>query len=205
MLIAVRQFVQSILVIIVLAAFLQIILPSGRMRRYAQLALALVMILTLLQPIVALTQSSWDLNELLGQAQIATSWAELRAGSELLQRQNDAALVQVYRSILYQQVQDITRREGELELEACEVELVEDREADDYGRIIRLHLVCRRTPNAVKPVASIQSVDVGHKTPGAQPAETAWAEAKQASIRLAIARHFSLATEQVLVTIKGEG
>lgn len=203
MLLALREFVRNVLVIVVLAAFLQLILPPGSMRRYAHLALALVMVLTLLGPLLALTRASWDINELLGQAQTQVAWSELKANSELLQRQNDASLLRTYRDLLGTQIQDILVRIGEVELVACQIELVEDQQADDFGRILSIRLQCREGTETVKPVYQVSPVQIGEGSTGSQQQTqlSDWAKAKQRVIQQALAKHFLLAEEQVLVTI----
>lgn len=203
MLLAVREFVRNVLVIVVLAAFLQLILPQGGMRRYAQLALALVMVLTLIGPLLALTRASWDIDELLGQAQTQTAWTELKAKSELLQRQNDASLLKTYRDLLVTQIQDILARIGEVELVACQIELVEDQQVEDFGRILSIQIQCQEGSQAVKPVYQVSPVQIGEGATASQeqPQLSDWAEAKQQAIQQALAKYFLLAEDQVLVTI----
>lgn len=203
MLLALREFVRNVLVIVVLAAFLQLILPPGSMRRYAHLALALVMVLTLLGPLLALTQASWDINELLGQAQTQAVWSELKANSELLQRQNDASLLRTYRDLLGSQIQEILVRIGEVELVTFQIELVEDQQADDFGRILSIRLQCKEGAENVKPVYQVSPVQIGEGTTKSQEQSqlSDWAKAKQRAIQQALAKYFLLAEEQVLVTI----
>ncbi len=204
MLVALREFVRNVLVIIVLATFLQLILPQGSMRRYAHLALALVMVLTLLGPLLALTRSSWDVSELLGQAQAQTAWTELQASSELLKQQNDASLLQTYRSMLLAQINDILTKVGEVELVDCKIVFVEDQQADDFGCILSIQMVCRETSSAVKPISQVETIQIGgaegtgkQETP---PTETVTMKGRE--VQQAIARYFLLEEDQVLVIIK---
>lgn len=205
MLLALREFVRNVLVIVVLAAFLQIILPAGSMRRYANLALALVMVLTIISPLLTLTQTSWDLNEVLGQAQAHTAWSELEASSELLKRQNDLSLLHTYGNLLASQLEDVIGRIGEVELADYQIDLVENQDAEDYGSIISIRIACKESQGRIKPVDKVDRVQIG--TGDTQQAQeqtvmTGWAREKQLSIKQAIAKHFQLAEEQVLVTIE---
>lgn len=203
MLLALREFVRNVLVIVVMAAFLQLILPPGSMRRYAHLALALVLVLTLLGPLLALTRTSWDLNELLGQAQTQSAWAELKASSELLQQQNDVSLLKTYRSLLGTQLQDVIARMSEVELVTYQIELVEDQQAEDFGRVISIQVHCKQISGMVKPVHQVSTVQIGSGELEKQnPVHLSdWAKEKQRSIQQAIAKHFQLAEKHVQVTI----
>jgi stage III sporulation protein AF len=186
----------------VLATFLQLILPPGGMRRYANLALGLVVVLTLLSPILSLTKTSWDMNELLGQAQAQTAWSELKYSSELLQKQNDASLLQTYRELLGTQIRDAVERVDEVELLGCHIELVEDQAADDFGRVISIKVECKGA-NAIQSVYHVEPVKIGEDAAQEKelPPPNDWAIAKQKEIQQALAKLFLITEEQIAVTI----
>lgn len=202
---AIRVFVQNILLIVVLAAFLQLILPAGSMRRYAQLALSLVMVLTLLSPLLALTQASWDMNELLGQAKAEVAWAELQVGSELLKEQNNASLMLAYRKVLGEQLRDLVNSLEEIELVDYEIEIEENKQVNDFGRILGIKIICKEVSGAVSPVYQVAKVSIGTNSYSEPVASRPLSELAQAKVQdtiLAVAKYFSLATEQVQVKIE---
>ncbi|HBK86635.1 MAG TPA: stage III sporulation protein AF [Firmicutes bacterium] len=205
MLLALREFVRNVLIIVVLASFLQIILPSGSMRRYAKLALALVMVLTILGPLLKLTKTSWDLNDVLGQAEAQTAWSELKASSELLKRQNDLSLLRTYRNLLGSQLQDLVKRNEEVELVAYQIELVENQQAEDYGSITSINVKCRESQGETRSVDKVEPVQIvkpNQEQEQKQAVMTEWAKEMQGSIKQAIAKYFQLAEEQVSVTFE---
>lgn len=203
MLLPLREFVRNLLVIVVLATFLQLILPPGSMRRYANLALGLVVVLTLLGPILALTRTSWDMNQLLGQAQAQTAWTELQYKSELLQGQNDASLLQTYRGLLGTQISEIIERLGEVVLIDYQIELVEDQSAADFGRIVNIKVECREAASTIQAVYQVEPVKIGKDAAQQQSSllQNEWALVTEREIQQAIAKQFMLTDEQISVTI----
>lgn len=203
MLLALREFVRNVLVIVVLAAFLQLILPPGTMRRYANLAVSLVLVLTLMGPLLALTRASWDVHELLGQAQAQTAWSEIKVRSELLQQQNDASLLQSYRQILKAQVGDIVEQQDGLILVDCEIALVEDQAAKDFGSIVNMQVVCAAS-ETVKSVHLVESIEIGQPSAIEQEQNSLGAEVQTQlqAIQQALARFFFLDVDQVQVAFR---
>lgn len=195
---ALRDFVRNVLVIVVMATFLQLILPQGSMRRYAHLAVALVLVLTMLQPLLALTRASWDVGELLGQAQAQTAWAQLQAGSELFRQQNEANLLATYRRMLETEISDIVALVGDVELIDCNIAFVEDREAADFGRILRIEVVCRES--LVAPVEEVQIELEPSRSLDETQIEAMTRTGRR--VQQAIAKYFLLTEDQVSVIVK---
>lgn len=205
MLAALRSLVQDVLLIVLLGSFLHIILPQGSMRRYVQLTLALVLVLALLRPMMALTQTKFDLPDLLGQAQLQTTWAELQYRGQLLQEHSQGSLLANYREMLQVQVQQLLGELGEWELESCCIQLVEDPDADDFGRITAMQLVVQRASEHVQPVAGVPAVRVGNSDSAgrdAQPETAAEASAAAAAVQQRLASYFSLVPTQIKVIVK---
>lgn len=198
--VVVRNFVQNILIVSVMAAFVQLMLPRGNIRRYAELSLGLVMVLTLLSPLVALTRFPWDLGELLTQAQAETVWAEVEAGSRLLKDHNVSEQLALYRKLLEEQLEEIVAA-SELELVQGQIHLVEDSEAKDFGRITGMELVCSLPQGEVLPVTAIDLSSpplVPNEAAGSRPG----LKEKEAAVAAAIAKYFSLGLTEIKIIIE---
>lgn len=199
---AVKQFVQSVIVIMLLASFLQIILPEGGMKRYAQLALGLIMVLTLLTPLMRLARTPLNIGELLGQATVRTSWEELQQKGRIWQGKNEQVLLDNYRLALTEQVKQMAESSGEVKLLGCRIQLIEDREADDFGRILQLTVDLSWSSDPVNPVTSVRPVQVGDAGGEQANPPTPAAAEKAAVLRKALANHFVLTADRVAVNIK---
>ncbi|MGI6357341.1 MAG: stage III sporulation protein AF [Bacillota bacterium] len=199
---ALRQFVQNVIVLMLLGTFLQMILPEGNMRRYAQLAVGLIMVLVLLTPLLQLSRIPFDLGVSLSQATISAAWEELQVRGKVWQEQNDQTLLKTYRQSLAEQVQQLVELSGEMKLLSCQIELVEERQADDFGRILSLEVQVSRQQEWVQPVTAVWPVQVGDAKGVQRTGPSANLASDAALVQSVLANHFVLDAEQVSVTIK---
>lgn len=62
-------WLKTVVMVIMLATFVDLLLPSNTMQRYVKTVLSLFILLTLLTPVLQLFQKDWNLDRLLGQAE----------------------------------------------------------------------------------------------------------------------------------------
>lgn len=62
-------WLKTVVALILLAAFIELMLPTNKMQRYVRTAMSLFILLTLLSPVLQLTRKSWDPAKLLAEAQ----------------------------------------------------------------------------------------------------------------------------------------
>lgn len=198
-----RTYVQNIIIIIVLASFLQIVLPSGTVRRYAQLAVGLVLVLTMLSPLLTLTRVPLGISELLGQANVQTAWAELRTESNLLRNSQDRQLFSAYELALRQEIERVVAAQADgLQLLEAEFEFVVDREAADFGRIKLMHVVVGQY-SGVQPVTTVRPVQIGQGSGNQVTQHDSKAVSElESRLRAALASHFAINTDQVIITTR---
>lgn len=202
MIAALRQFVQNVILMMLLGTFLQMILPEGNNRRYAQLAVGLIMVLVLMTPLLQLSRGQFDLGVALSQATMATSWEELQLKGQVWQEQNEQTLLSSYRQALTEQVKHLTELSGEVILQSCQVDLVEQRQAEDFGRILAIRVQLSRRQDVVQTATAVRPIQVGEAGVEAYSGSAADTVTEAAAIQSVLANHFVLDTEQVSVTIK---
>ncbi|NOU89559.1 stage III sporulation protein AF [Paenibacillus sp. LMG 31460] len=71
-------WLKSVIMVIMLGTFVDLLLPSNTMQRYVKTVMSLFILLTLLSPVLQLFQKDWDIDQLIGQAE---------------QRQNDKTML----------------------------------------------------------------------------------------------------------------
>ena len=64
-------WLKTVIMVIMLATFVDLLLPSNTMQRYVKTVLSLFILLTLLTPVLQLFQKDWDIDQLLSQAESA--------------------------------------------------------------------------------------------------------------------------------------
>ncbi|NOU64433.1 stage III sporulation protein AF [Paenibacillus sp. LMG 31461] len=73
-------WLKTVIMVIMLATFVDLLLPSNTMQRYVKTVLSLFILLTLLTPVLQLFQKDWDMDQLLSQAEKEQSEKTMLAG-----------------------------------------------------------------------------------------------------------------------------
>lgn len=62
-------WLKTVIMVIMLATFVDLLLPSNTMQRYVKTVMSLFILLTLLSPVLQLFQKDWDMDQLISQAE----------------------------------------------------------------------------------------------------------------------------------------
>ncbi|TXK83420.1 stage III sporulation protein AF [Paenibacillus sp. N3.4] len=77
-------WLKSVIMVIMLATFVDLLLPNSTMQRYVKTVMSLFILLTLLSPVLQLFQKDWDLDKLIGMAEKKQADKTMLAGSSNL-------------------------------------------------------------------------------------------------------------------------
>ncbi|MEY9092934.1 stage III sporulation protein AF [Paenibacillus sp. RC84] len=83
-------WLKTVVALILLATFIELMLPTNKMQRYVRTAMSLFILLTLLSPVLQLTRKNWDPARLLAEAQLGQ---QLGGGGAAGGRQTPAGAV----------------------------------------------------------------------------------------------------------------
>ncbi|WP_338043972.1 stage III sporulation protein AF [Paenibacillus lutrae] len=72
-------WLKTVVALILLATFIELMLPTSKMQRYVRTAMSLFILLTLLSPVLEITRKGWDPGKLLAAAQLEQNQQGLRA------------------------------------------------------------------------------------------------------------------------------
>ncbi|MDR6549350.1 stage III sporulation protein AF [Paenibacillus qinlingensis] len=73
-------WLKTVIMVIMLATFVDLLLPSNTMQRYVKTVLSLFILLTLLTPVLQLFQKEWNMDQLLSQAEKSQNEKTMLAG-----------------------------------------------------------------------------------------------------------------------------
>ncbi|MCS5694797.1 stage III sporulation protein AF [Desulfofundulus thermocisternus] len=211
----IRQLVQNLIVIVVLAVFLEMLLPAGDMRRYVKMVMGLLIIVVVLQAIGGIVRGDWQrhLEPAINAASPGVPDLKeiLAAGQRLKDGQEQKALEE-YRQGLSRQIVALAGLNSEVQVVKARVEIYADPGDRRYGQIREVFLLLAaarpriqeqgsgsRGEQLVEPV----TINVGE---GAQPVQgevnaKPGPEAEKAAARLArvVADFYNLSPDQVKV------
>lgn len=153
-----RLIVKSILIIIFMASFLEIVLPRSDMKRYVNLVIGLFVILAVVNPLLSVMDKdfSFDVFETAARPADSNTEALIRKGKELGDSQKAQAVSQ-YKEKLAKQVAALTRLYPDIGINHVDVEIVEDTTSPEFGTLKRIVL---RTDS--------RSGDAGDSSPGTE-------------------------------------
>lgn len=75
-----NSWLKGLIGVVLLAAFVDLLLPSGTFQRYVRTVLGLFILLTMLTPVLSLFRQPWDVNKLLASSEQTTMRAGAGAG-----------------------------------------------------------------------------------------------------------------------------
>ncbi len=144
---AIRSLVQSLIVIIVLAVFLEMFLPAGEMRKYVKMVMGLLIIIAVVQAVGDLARFDFT-----GELQVFTQKEDnarfsgiMEAGEKITGDQQQKALEQ-YRHGLANQVMALTRINKSVPVVDVEVKVLSERNEPSFGQLKEIILVVARQP-----------------------------------------------------------
>lgn len=140
-----KEWIRTILVLVLFAGFLELLLPSNAMKRFVQLVLGLFVLATILGPVGILTSRLRQdpAFELPVVAASETSTV-LQNGRQVAERQRNQVLEEYRRSIA-RQVSSLLRLSGHEQVLDIEVEVEEGIEQPTFGQLRSLRVTVPET------------------------------------------------------------
>lgn len=149
----IRLLVQNIMVIVILAVFLEMLLPAGEMRGYIRLVMGMLVIMAVLQAAAGLLDSDFALEVpdvfAASEPPAGSLGTIMEDGANFFEKQQQEALSQ-YKKGLAKQVAGLARLNGEVEVVGVNVLVEENTQASDYGHIREIRLTLA-APEAAGP------------------------------------------------------
>ncbi len=143
----IRNLVQSLIIIIILAMFLEMLLPAGEMRKYVKMVMGLLVIIAVVQAVGTFARWSFEgelpavvTNE--GKGQLPEI---LEAGKKISAEQQDRGIEQ-YRRGLAQQITALVKLNQEIPVLDVEVSVQSDNGSSGFGQIKEIILAVAEDP-----------------------------------------------------------
>jgi len=208
----VRNLVQSLIVIIILAMFLEMLLPSGGMKSYVKMVMGLLVIIAVAQAVgnLARFDFSGELPSLTRQDDRALLAGIMEGGKKISGSQQEKAIEQ-YRRGLANQIMALARINKEAPVVGVEVKVQSERGAPDYGQLREVVLIVDGEARSGEKeagrgvVAEVEPVTVRVGDPGqAGGTEPEAGPPREAAAGLVntVAGFYNLKPEQVKVVYK---
>lgn len=206
----IRSLVQNLIVIIILAVFLEMFLPAGEMRKYVKMVMGLLIIVAVVQAVGNLIHWDYagDFPALTSQGGTGKYPEIMEAGKRLTEDQQQKA-IEEYRNGIARQAMALARSSDRVSLLGVEVKVQTEQSKPGYGQLKEMVLtVGSKTETIVPPSeeALIKEVEPVSVEPGQKVTTDVQKETEErppedavAKLVATLANFYNLSTQQIKV------
>lgn len=211
----VRLLVQNLIVIVVLAVFLEMLLPAGELRRYVKMVMGLLIIVAVLQTAGGLSKSDWlaELPEFSAASEPGGARIEsiIEEGKKFSEKNRQQA-IEEYKKGISRQVSALAGLDGKVSVMGAEVQVNENQSEKNYGQIEEIRLVIGNQPGKTAQNSGIEqvqpvTVELGNKAGGSPGKAEVPAELRTSVEKLgaAVANFYNLPPDRVKIVYQNNG
>ncbi|MEG6611872.1 stage III sporulation protein AF [Pseudoclostridium thermosuccinogenes] len=157
-----ENWVFNIVILTILIILLEIILPSGKTRKFVKLISGFILIIALINPVLALFGKNFDFHgfEIAGSNYLDRE--EIVEKSRMLKESQMKEIAEVYRQKLIKQLEDRSEMlagEGRV---TADVIINEDYTSESFGEIKRIYLYIGEAAkkDRIEPVAKVEKIEI---------------------------------------------
>lgn len=136
----IREWVISIVSVIIIVVFLDILLPKGNMKKYANFVLGLIVMIIILKPIINVLNSSGDFNLELINSSYHFDKSQLAAEVKRIEESNVEGIVEVYKRKLAEDITNYIKGQGNYKEVQADVYIHADQSQDNFGEIVGIDI-----------------------------------------------------------------
>lgn len=184
----IKEWVLNIVTLVLLIILIEMLLPSGRIKKYADLVTGFILIIAIINPFIGLIGGKFSLADSMAASGGFLDRAEIKKDSDLLEETQMKQIVEVYRKKIIARLEQTAMDTAGVAGARADVIINEDYDSENFGEIKRAYLEIEAggDKDSVKPVSRIEKIRVGEAGQTAQTAGTlAPAVVKQLEDRIA--------------------
>lgn len=159
----VKDWVLNIVTLVLFIVLIEMLVPSGRMKKYAGLVTGFVLIIAIINPFLGLLGGKVNLADSLAADSGFLDRAEIKKDSSFLEEQQMKQIVEVYRKKIIGQLEQSALDTKGVTGAKADVIINEDYKSENFGEIKRAYLEigvdCGK--DGIKPVSKVEKVRIG--------------------------------------------
>ncbi|HHW48572.1 MAG TPA: stage III sporulation protein AF [Clostridiaceae bacterium] len=157
-----KSWILNIVTLVLFIAFLEILLPSGKIKKYLNLVSGFILIITVINPFIALISSDLEIKDF----QIAGSnfldKREIEEKSKILEEQQIRQIIKVYRNKIIVQLEERVKDIDGVSDARADIIINEDYNSDEFGQVKRVYLYIKTSTESsgITPIEKIEKIDL---------------------------------------------
>lgn len=198
-----EKWVFNIVVLTIFIVLLEMLIPSGKTRKYVKLISGFILTIALITPVLEFLGKDFDFQEFQFSSSNFIDKKEIEEKSKMMSENQMKEIIEVYRQKLIKQLESSSEKiAGKNRVEA-DVIINEDYTSTEFGAIKRVYIFVSKPEEdkGVKPVATVEKVDISRSEPVAGENDEVDPELKK-SLEDEISRVFQVEQENIVVSLK---
>lgn len=158
-----KNWVLNIVTLTVFIMLIEILVPSGKMKRVVNLVTGLILVIALINPVLGLFSKGINLNEFQITDSNYIDKREIMINSEILKENQIKQITNVYRKKVINQLESITKEVKGVGDVNADVIINEDYTSENFGEVKKVYLTLDLYDGTkgIKPVLSVKKVQIG--------------------------------------------
>ncbi len=136
----IKQWAINIVALVLFIVVIEMLLPKGKMKKYAGIATGTIMIITIVNPLLELSGKDFDFVGAQTAGSNMVSRIEIENNSRLMEREQMEQIVQVYRANIIEQIEHNAQGVEGVRNVKADIIINEDTQSEDFGVIRRAYL-----------------------------------------------------------------
>ncbi len=158
-----KNWVLNIVALGLLIVIFEIIVPSGKIKKFINLVAGFILIIAVINPFVTYFSKGFSFKDIQLTDSNALDQKELEQQSKNVEEKQKQQIVDVYRSKIKKRIEDTVREMDGVSDAKANIVINEDYESENFGGIlsVSLEVVNAPTEKAIKPVSKVGKVEIG--------------------------------------------
>lgn len=167
MIVFLRNWIKNIVVVIILAMFLELLLPKSEMQKYVKMVLGLLVILLVLNPVLDLIKQDFNYGERVLEIQNTMELDNIMTVAQNLEQNNKKNILKTYKKGLNKQIEAQVMTFDEIKEAEAYVIIDENMESENFGQIQEIKLCLQfdteqSNTSIIEPIEKIE-INIGNR------------------------------------------
>lgn len=160
-----KHWIIDLITIAIFVVMLDIIVPSGKIKKYVNLVLGFILLIAIINPIIKIFSEDVDLGRYAAAGANFIEKSEIESSSRILQEEQMKQITEVYRKKIISRIEETVKGfDGVREVKA-DVIINEDYNSDEFGAVMRVYLkiVPGQEEKEAGEKIKIEAIEIGAK------------------------------------------
>lgn len=154
----IRQWSVNIVALVLFTVIIEILLPSGKMKKHVGLVTGTVLIITIITPLAGVLNKDFDFTKLHTSSSNSFDRLQIEKNSEYLEKMQMKQIVEVYRNKIISQMEDMAKEIKGVKEAKADIIFNEDYNSPDFGVIKRAYIEIKTVGDSSSKVGDSSSI-----------------------------------------------